>query len=295
MFRDTIPIVFHAGTYGTYLEWALTTLTTDVDVVRPFKGSTSHAYKGTHLINFTPGWANYLQSQMPKKFVRLHPRTKENECNNEIVSKLLETVDNVIYITPADKDTMLCVNNHYYKIRKNWWEYEFVNNQIDPTVIYNNWPVDPTVPISQVPNWIVREFLSLYLPPKWYSMISWRPDPRCVQINIKQDLFYNFEHTINKIASQCQLKLTKPISSILGLHSEMISLQKYCGQDDICNQIIESVTNHLPFDWYKHPLTILSEAWIQWRLRNLGYEIRCHGIDLFPTNSVQLQELLYKT
>jgi hypothetical protein len=232
---------------------------------------------------------------MPKKFVRLHPRTKKNEYNNEIVSTLLETVDNVIYITPADKDTMLCVNNHYYKIRKNWWEYEFVNNQIDPTVIYNNWPVDPTVPISQVPNWIVREFLSLYLPPKWYSMISWSPDPRCVQISIKEDLFYNFEHTINKIASQCQLKLTKPISSILGLHSEMISLQTYLGQDDICNQIIESVTNNLPFDWYKHHLTILSEAWIQWRLRNLGYEIRCHGIDLFPTNSVQLQELLYKT
>lgn len=37
-----------------------------------------------------------------------------------------------------------------------------------------------------------------------------------------------------------------------------------------------------------------SEAWIQWQLRNLGYEIQCHGLDKFPTNSVHLHELLYQ-
>jgi predicted nuclease with RNAse H fold len=42
------------------------------------------------------------------------------------------------------------------------------------------------------------------------------------------------------------------------------------------------------------PLPLPSEAWIQWQLRNLGYELRCHGLDMFPTNSVQLRELLYR-
>jgi len=33
---------------------------------------------------------------------------------------------------------------------------------------------------------------------------------------------------------------------------------------------------------------------IQWQLRNQGYEIQCHGLDMFPTNSVQLRKLIYK-
>jgi len=41
------------------------------------------------------------------------------------------------------------------------------------------------------------------------------------------------------------------------------------------------------------PLPLPSEVWIQYRLRELGYEIRCHGLDIFPTTSVQLKKLLY--
>jgi hypothetical protein len=42
-----------------------------------------------------------------------------------------------------------------------------------------------------------------------------------------------------------------------------------------------------------NPLPLASEAWIQWQLRNLGWEIKCHELDIFPTNSVYLKELLY--
>jgi hypothetical protein len=38
---------------------------------------------------------------------------------------------------------------------------------------------------------------------------------------------------------------------------------------------------------------LASESYVQWQLRNLGYEIQCHELDKFPTNSVHLKELLY--
>jgi hypothetical protein len=226
-------------------------------------------------------------------FVRLHPKTHATESNNQIVAELFKTVDQVIYITPADNETVLCINNQYFKVRNNWWDFQFKYGIIDPELIYKNWPVSCTTPVSQIPTWIVREFLSFYLMPTWHSMTSWQPNSHCIQLNIKQDIFYNFENTINRIVKQCGLLLTKPISSIMDVHSVMVAGQSYLTQDQLCNQIISSVLEQHDFDWSDQVLTLPSEVWIQWQLRNHKMEIRCDGLDIFPTNSVQLQQLLY--
>ena len=72
---------------------------------------------------------------------------------------------------------------------------------------------------------------------------------------------------------------------------ENIKLQKYINQDTICNQIIDTILTDKFMAW--DPLPLPSESYVQWKLRELGYEIRCHGLDIFPTTSVQLKELLY--
>ena len=43
--KDTIPIAFSVGCYGTYLEWVLTTLSVDQHIAPPFTdtGSTRTA------------------------------------------------------------------------------------------------------------------------------------------------------------------------------------------------------------------------------------------------------------
>ena len=40
--------------------------------------------------------------------------------------------------------------------------------------------------------------------------------------------------------------------------------------------------------------TMLDEAYIQHCLREKGYEIRCDGLDVFPTTSRDLRELIYE-
>ena len=40
--------------------------------------------------------------------------------------------------------------------------------------------------------------------------------------------------------------------------------------------------------------TMLDEAYVQHCLREQGYEIRCDGLDTFPTNSSDLRELIYE-
>jgi hypothetical protein len=71
----------------------------------------------------------------------------------------------------------------------------------------------------------------------------------------------------------------------------MLELQQNLLEDQICNRIVQYTINDLDFDWPE--LSLPSQSWIQWELRNQGFEIECHGLDKFPTNSIQLKKLIY--
>ena len=75
----------------------------------------------------------------------------------------------------------------------------------------------------------------------------------------------------------------------------MLSLQKFTNHDVLCNQIVNNTVTNTLLDWQHQPLTLVNESWVQWRFRELGYNMACHGLDMFPTNTVQLKELLYKS
>ena len=64
--------------------------------------------------------------------------------------------------------------------------------------------------------------------------------------------------------------------------------------DSLCNQIVDSTIQGVDFSWADRYLPLPSESWVHWQLRNLGFEIQCHELDIFPTNSKKLKELLYK-
>ena len=74
----------------------------------------------------------------------------------------------------------------------------------------------------------------------------------------------------------------------------MLAAQKNLDQDWLAKEIVYATINNIAFDWSDYHLPIPSQAWIQWQLRNLGYEIQCDKLDKFPTNNVQLTNLLYK-
>ncbi len=116
--------------------------------------------------------------------------------------------------------------------------------------------------------------------------------PRCNLILIK-DLLYDFENTIQKTQEFFNLQFKKSIKELIPYHNLMLSLQKYLNQDQLCADIIDSVVNDHLLNWHEG-LPLPSQSWIQWQLRNLGYEIECHGLDVFPTNSLKLKELLHK-
>lgn len=290
--KDTVAIVFSGGSYGTYLEWCLTTLTSDANPTVPFTEiGNSHNFKGHHLQNID-GWRRYVRSPAEHQFVRLHPKTKNTDSIAAHINEISKDTRKIIYLQPDQQTVLLVVNNFFYKIWDSWIDHSF-NTAIDANKIYSNWPVSRDVPVTEIPRWIMREFLSFYLMPAWFDQTEFHSDghiPAALTIAVS-DLLFKFPETLSVIKNAFSLEYQQPVSVIEPIHQTNLQLQKYLLQDKICNSIIDSVRTNTTVSWPN--LTLPSEAWVQWKLRNCGLEIRCDGLDIFPTSSVQLRELLY--
>lgn len=291
----TIPIVYNAGAYGTYVEWCLTTLCSDQPILDPFNANgNSHGFKGNFLSGLQ-GWQDHLSTMATHQFVRLHPKTLATESLSGNLTKILDSVPDMIYLYPDRHSQLLVVNNYFTKCHDDWWIKNF-SACIDQSKIYANWPISDS-PISEIPTWIRREFLSFYLMPAWYDQVEWyhldtwsHAHSHNILIN---DLLFDFESVLNQLQQALGLDFARPIQDLLPYHEKNLTLQVHQTQDQLCENIVDSVVHGIDFDWGNQPLPLASQAYVQWQLRNLGYEIRCHELDKFPTSSVHLKELLY--
>lgn len=287
-------IVFPGGAYGTYLHWCLDTLTSKDTIYKPFtENGSSHGFRGKHLIDMQ-GWNNFVLSPIDCKFVRFHPKSTKKESLTKNLDQICDQALNVIHLYPDHESVLLTINNMFTKIWNNWFDHEF-STELDPLIIYKNWPVDSEVPVSQLPRWVLREFLSMYLMPAWNDQVEWGhlskwKRSNCCVVTVT-DLLTQFESTLIRIQKFCQLEYHRSIKDLLIHHQANIKLQKFLTQDRTCRAIVNSIIESKAYVW--DPLPLPSEAWVQWELRNRGFEIRCHELDTFPTNSIQLKELLY--
>lgn len=288
----TVGIAYPPGAYGTYLEWCLTTLTSQEEIVSPFTtNGSSHKFIGNAVSN----WQQFVNLKQSVNFARFSPKTTKEESLLENLTSVCEHADALIHLYPDKNSILLCINNWYSKIYSDWWEYYVANNRIDLDEICKKWPVDQNTKIKDVPRWIKREFLSFYLMPTWMDMVEWHHidtwhHKKCYVVTMDQ-LLYNFEKTLSQLEKFCGLDYVRPISDLVGYHQQNLKNQKDLNADDLCNQIVNSVIEHKELHW--GDISLINESWVQWQLRNLGYELRCHELDNFPTNSVQLKELLY--
>ena len=88
----TVPIIYNGGSYGTYLEWCLTSLCSNQPIIDPFTSiGNSHAFKGNHLGNMQ-GWREYLSSNSKYRFARLHPKDSKTESITDNLIFKIKTI-----------------------------------------------------------------------------------------------------------------------------------------------------------------------------------------------------------
>ena len=288
--RETIPILFSGGSYGTYLEYLLNTWTdqgSNLDQsTLPFTDQGSaHGYVGQHLINLQ-GWQQYLSQSKFYKFVRLHPKTLKSENINNNIAEIADSVKHLILITVDPNSELTVLNNYYSKVWTNWIQTQFADF-IDPDAIYQHWPVELGTNINEIPKWILREFFSYYLMPAWQDQT--RVDQHNLPNNVinvtVNNLLQNFQPTFDQILSQCELVCNTNLDHI---HNAMLQGQKFLHNQQHCEDIVNAVKNHSNCEYRSTQLTFVDEVWIQWQLRNLGIELACHDMNQFPRSLSEL-------
>jgi hypothetical protein len=139
--------------------------------------------------------------------------------------------------------------------------------------------------------WELREWFSLFYV-SWvqeWIQSQYQVDNKFIKIN-HLDMLNDFVPTMKTIIKHCGLT---PKLEIEEFGIEWRRRQQYIIDEfDLVNQIVLCTVSNKELVW--NPINVIAEAIVQQRLRSLGYEIRCDKLNIFPTDSNTLFNLLEK-
>ena len=147
---------------------------------------------------------------------------------------------------------------------------------------YTNW--------KQMQSWELREWFSLFYP-QWIK--EWIESPAQVDKNWivinTREILCNTEQTFEKIIKSTGF--TKNKKDLTKFANDWRQGQQYVlDQHELIDHAVERIITQVDFSWSS--LNIIAEAMIQYKLRESGFEIRCDGLNTFPTNSIEFHKLL---
>jgi hypothetical protein len=144
---------------------------------------------------------------------------------------------------------------------------------------------------SEMKHWELREWFSLFYV-KWVQ--EWINSQNQVESTVlkidHQNVLNNFQSSLETIINHCGLTQTAGLKEF---SKEWVSKQQYIVDEfNLLDQITQCTLQNQLLSW--QPINIIAEAIVQQRIRAAGYEIRCDGLNTFPTDSKTLYNLLEK-
>ena len=138
--------------------------------------------------------------------------------------------------------------------------------------------------------WQLREWLSLdyrSLFPAWIQQHQQAPKSWLRISN--RDFLQAPQQTLDIIATYCGMQLDRSVEDFIQVWR---SRQEYVVKEfALINDIMYNI-NDKDFCWA--PISLAGEAILQQRLRDLGIELACDGLDIFPTSSRDLNNFFIK-
>lgn len=290
--KDTIPILYSGGTYGTFISWCLHYFSGKDVTENPFElNGSSHKFKapGGHLQNIE-GWRDYLKTEKNFQFTRLHPKTEKTDSVIKNLEEILLNVQKAIVVYHDVSSTLLVINNKFEKIYE---EGYLQHNKELFNTHFKNWNKSD---LERMETWELREFLSFYIFQQHHDeceneQIEGYQNKKIKKINIK-NLFSNFEYTIKELLIWSNLDVVR--NNFDEKYQIWIEKQKHRHKDEIVQKIIQSTLKEEYYNWNDLELSIIDEAFIQMTFRDLHkLDLRCYNLNVFPTNTKDLKDLLF--
>lgn len=317
-------IFYPSGCYGNWVNWLVHYLSdSSISNQLPFgdkhgNESLSHGFMTNKELLKTANHLGFFGEEVlvsgTSDIKLLHPHRTDRNINDQ-VARLLESDNSVIWLYADECSQAWLLNNRTWKILPLLTDHDYlyffskkyINDHDDQelvdqfdyifkdhkTKLLTQWPQEYD-DNGILDKWIIREFLSQVIDPateaagiKQYHLPS-----AVLSIEISE-LRDNFKETILKILDHFNLKVDRTDVDYEYLYREWIKRQPHAYKDKLIHNIIDSTINDNLLEWEE--LTIIDESLIQYLLREQGYEIKCHGLNEFPTNSKHLRELIYAT
>jgi hypothetical protein len=223
-------------------------------------------------------------------------QTKINASHLKPLTKI-DSTDTVITLLPNNKHNLDYYNNQFFKQQQaelisyilNHFSQEEVNSKLIACWNFPG-PFD-----NNVPPWILREWCSFWITECWnnvYNRENYLAIANSIQIEIT-DLLDQFDQTFTDIVNKLGLTINVDQDTIHNTHNTFLSLQRFHNSQINCNQWVNTTVN-TSIDLLINTQTIFDEAYIQYLLRQQGYEIKCDGLDKFPTTTSCLKKIIYK-
>ena len=278
-------IIYQPGSYGMLLEWCARNLDKPCSKDDfPFVKSTgsSHSFAG-NLFFDTDGDAD---------IARITPH----------------------FVTSTNWNKAICLyadNKSLLWGMSSWIQKEEIGMPVFLPTAYteNNWsPLDKRIIAwTEIIRPMPLETLQNYNKDSAWKLERWEIR-ETLSFVVYQMLFeykYNFSDTlyipISKLDKEFQTTIIEAMDYLgitiwnkdilADLEAQWRPLQRYLGVDQTVDQYVNAIKNKEDYTIPEQHLTLLTEAAIQSKLRDMGIEINCYGLNYLPTNTRLLDGL----
>ena len=291
-----IHVLFVPGMFGTTIEFVLRSYTleyTKIDGHIQDDGSMHSYQKQAHFLSFGQIQEFLKNSREDAITTPIYPFDNQHlpEILDEIIKHSQPTDFYTIVYADNLRATELNLLFQYHKIafgtKLNFGMKFFCG---DNAHNIKNWNSNYTH-WDQMQPWELREWFSLFY-------VDWCKEWQDSQHQVLSS-FAKIKNTeiiadpyvvFSRIIKHCGLT-EKP--GLAEFSTTWKQAQQYIVDEfDLLDNIIEATVTNQQLSW--EPVNIIAEAILQQRLRALGYEIRCDGLDKFPTDAIMFNTLLEK-
>jgi hypothetical protein len=290
-----IHIFFPPGGFGTTLEYAIRrfskefkTVSAQVDFrgsIHPYSEAIIHSAHSFHKRNHIVNIADFNKENFLGKDIST-PIYPAVGCPliSDTISKFKEIIDpgdRVIFI--EIKDTNAYERNFLFHFNK----VDFF--QMSP-LAYKQWNRSYQSTTDMQP-WELREALSLILVSNHSQYFDLNKFKQNNWLTLTTDqILYNFVDTIKIIINYLGLTLEND-NQLEEFYQHWFAKQQYViDYANVVNDIVEKIVNEEDFSC--QDLTLAQEAVIQFRLKLLGKELKCFGLNVLPTNTLDFKNII---
>ena len=272
-----IKVCFPPGCYGTYFARCLYNYTNlrpgDFEPLEFDTAGSSHAHR------------------------KDHDARQTIQCEH-FNAEILQDIDSsIVVILPSHLHCLDYYNNQFVKQGKShlisYIESQLPSNEIKQK-LESGW--NYTQPFNQeTPTWILREFFSFWIVDCLHNGYSIKQYSQVVADAVidTQDIFLNFESTFADVCLALGLEINIDHMHIAEGHVKFLNSQQFHLSQKKCQQWVYDAIKGCK-DTPNTCQTIFDEAYVQYFLRDLGYELQCDGLNQFPPTAKDLHNIIYK-